>query len=530
MRVAEINAHILGDIDVPEEYLLWLRKKIVREKKLERGQELTYKELQQLYKEYGGVLSERIFAVQVLDMRYYNHLAAEDIQKSAIIPDEVTTDWEDLRYTVIREKHLHREDRINYIEFQRLHRKYAPNTPEYVFADRVLDIELQRYENLKYTKGKSTTYILFREALPTEEEFKQLKKKVLQKRKLHRKDKMSYREFRKIFLKFGNTIPEYMFAEKILDISVGKLNYLNPKQTKPKKIKEDKKRDEEERTVQILLSTFMSDEERNELCQHVIKRYGIYPQRPITLEEFQGWYKNTNHILTENEFASEVLGIQKGSIEKLKSGAYKDIKAFGRRKFTQEEWEKYVKSLNPPKEKRKVGRPRKNVRNSTEDMVQKANKKGNRSNMAVAVQRIITSGKALNTSNVNVLRNYLRECQEQFKEKLFSKKQLDLLEECMLVLPLTIEDIIFFSRACVSFREYQRAITFIVTYKNEKTLGSEEIKKLEKLKNDIQYTLKEEQALKMLQKGERDTGEISRKCRRYGSGCYTTETKFRTKR
>lgn len=529
MRVAKINANILGDIEVPKEYLQWLREKIVREHKIEQGQEITLEQVKKWHQVYGSVLSERMFAVQVLDMRNYNHLAIGDIQKSAIIPDEVTTDWENLRYTVMRKKHLHREDRINYIEFQRLHRKYAPNTPEYVFADRVLDIELQRYENLKYTKGKSTTYILFREPLPTEEEFKQLKKKVLQKRKLHRKDKMSYREFRKIFLKFGDTIPEYMFAEKILDISVGQLNYLNPKQTKPKKIKEDKK-DEEDRTVQILLSTFMSDEERNELCQHVIKRYGIYPQRPITLEEFQRWYKNTNHILTENEFASEVLGIQKGSLEKLKSGAYKDIKAFGRRKFTQEEWEKYVKSLTPPKEKRKVGRPLKNVKIPTEDMVQKANKKGNRNNMAAAAQKIIASRKALNTSNINVLRNYLRECQEQFKEKSFSKKQLDLLEKCMLVLPLTIEDIIFFSRACVSFREYQRAITFILTYKNEKTLGSEEIKKLEELKYDIQYTLKKEQALKMLQKGERDTGEISRKCRRYGSGCYTTETKFRTKR
>lgn len=305
MRVAGASAIILANVEIPEEYIYELRSKIVKEKRLEQNQLVSHKQIKELYMEYGGRLSEKQFVTLILDtpILNYNSLTCGANERISILRNQVVTDFEKLRRQVIRENNLHYNDKINYLKFSELHKKYAPNMPEYVFAEKILDINHSGVNNIRFGKGKSYTYILTKEILPTEEELKKIKKEVLKNYHLHTKDEIDIIKFNEMHEKYGGIVPDYMFAEKILDI----------KKTELARIRNHKGE-----TTKVLLQTSMSEEEVQQLKKKVIDENNLYVAQPIELEEFYDLYNKYNHILTENEFAKKVLGVNAQCLNKLK--------------------------------------------------------------------------------------------------------------------------------------------------------------------------------------------------------------------
>ena len=326
MRVSGKKSAILTNIDIPEEFIEDLKERVVSENRLEQGQEISLIELKGLYQKYGGVLSERQFAEFALeiDNDRYNHLIAGMYKKVSILRYK-ETDFESIRKQIIAECGLHRDDNVTYKGFQRLHKKYAPNMPEYIFADRVLDIDVHRYNNIKFWRGDSKTYILYREKLPSREELQERKKTILRERKLHSKDRIDYKGFKKIYKKYGGIIPEYMFAEIMLDIPPSKLTDLKSHPSKK---------------YRILLRTTMSEEEISKLREKVLIENSIYPDKQLSLNEFLSIYNKYFHTLSQIDFAEKILGISRQSIKNLRYGYSKTARMlyYGREKREQMEF------------------------------------------------------------------------------------------------------------------------------------------------------------------------------------------------
>lgn len=136
MRIVGGNSIILTNIEIPEEYIYELRLKIVTEKRLEQNQLVSLKQIKKWHKEYCGRLSEKQFVTLILDtpVENYKNLTCGANERISILRNQVVTDFEKLRKKVIKENNLHYRDKIEYLAFTRLHKKYAPNMPENIFA------------------------------------------------------------------------------------------------------------------------------------------------------------------------------------------------------------------------------------------------------------------------------------------------------------------------------------------------------------------------------------------------------------
>ncbi len=171
IRTVNDNTTILNNIEIPEGYIESIREIIINENRLEQGQLISLMEFENLYKKYGYILSKKQFVTLVLDANWerYTRLENEENDKMTILINQIVTDFDALRNKVKMENNLQYKDRITYFQFQRLHKKYAPNMKETIFANRILDIDKGRFENFKYRRNrKHKTPILLSENIDPE--------------------------------------------------------------------------------------------------------------------------------------------------------------------------------------------------------------------------------------------------------------------------------------------------------------------------------------------------------------------------
>lgn len=468
MRVSGANSLILGEIDISEEYVQELRSKMVKKEQLASGQLISKDEFNKMYQKYGGILSKKLFASEILKIQENNFflLMRGENKTTGILIGEEIIDFNALRRKIIKENFLHHDDKMEYHQFEQLHNKYAPNVPEYIFADKVLDINKSGYARICFNKGVNYTFILSEEKLPKDEEFKVLKNKVLKQEKLHIKDNINYTRFQDIHRKYGGIIPEYIFADRILDISKKKLLdiYNHPGEE-----------------TWILTKTHFDVDEVKKLHKKIVDENQLYKGKPITYSEFQEWYNKYNHILTPNMFSRLVLGINKQSFKNLKSGYSKTIKAliapiiWGTKKSE----DKYTKLKNKPISKNKVAK--------------------------------IIDNYEYTPQNIVKIKQYIKSCEASYKAKIFDKKDLDLLYDCIEFVQGTSKDIGIFAKIAISFREYEKASKCIATNINNNGINKEEKAKLKELQKGIVHSIKKEKAVQMIMNNEANYEEIANK-------------------
>lgn len=532
---------ILTNIEISDEYIEEVRKKIIIENQLEQNQYVTLQQIHELYEQYGFfVLPEKQFAVMVLEMteNTYMQLRRGDSERGGILKNQQITDFNELRKRVITENHLHYADLMEYGELQRLHKKYAPNLEEYIFAREILDILQPNYKSLKQN---IVTHILLNERLPSNREIEKIKECVIKENKLHRKDRIDYQKFKEYHLKYGGIMPEDMFARRILDIDEQSLN---------KKLKKNGE-------AQILLHTEMSKEEIEALREKVIAENDIYRGKTITLEQFQSLYECYNHILSQNEFAQEVFSIDR--INRLKNGTFQTIKVLNSPKrqkkkkisFTEEEielLEKYLIQGLKEEEiaiKLSVSLPfiKKNMKklydeqrlSETQILYERIKLLVSQGQTLAQIKKIIGSQdkkvkkfyencKLENRSqkiledfadtgrNISTVKAYLDSCLEIFERNEFKKEKLDFLGECIEFVQGGAKYIEFFAKMCIVSREYEKANFFISANINNEGIKKEERLKLRELQQNITYAMNKEKAIHIIyEEGIEDVSQIMRR-------------------
>lgn len=557
MRVSNTNSLILQNIEIPDEYIDELKSKIIEENRLEQNQLMSYNQMQELYKKYGYVLSEKQFITLMLEVtpENYNSLKSGANERISILRNMQTTDFEVLRKKVIAENNLHYDDKMEYFEFKRLHQKYAPNIREYVFSEKVLDIDHTAYNNIKFDKGKNKTHILLKEKLPSDEEINKKKMYMLKEEKLHIKDNISYEQFDKLHRKYGGILPDYMFAEKMLDLS---------------KVTVSQMKNHPERKFKILLQTKMARKDVEELKNKVIIENNLYKYRTITLKELEKLYNGYEHILSEKSFAKEILEIDKQNFEKLKSGKNRVVRVctedkqwMKRKNFTDSEvstlkefliqglseeeiatrMEMGIKKLQTNiqalfkynrlsqdeiyferisklysqkstafKIQKITGIPRDKVEIIIEQLKQeekmkkqkeKEDKKRQKSSVRKKAKKIMDDY-IYDHKSIEIVKSYIEECKRDFEEGNFKKENLDLLDECIVFTQGGREEIELFSKISISFKEYKKADNFISQNINNEGITKEEKIKLRALQQHIKYAIKKENALNLLIEGKND--------------------------
>lgn len=557
MRVSKTNSLILQNIEIPEEYINEVKSQIIDENGLEQNQLMSYKQMQDLYKKYGYVLSEKLFINLMLDVpiENYNSLKNGANERISILRNTKTTDFEELRKRVIAENNLHYDDKMGYFEFKMLHQKYAPNTREYVFSEKVLDIDQSGYNNIKFDKGKNRTHILLKEELPSDKEIELIKIHMLREEKLHIKDTISYEQFDKLHRKYGGIIPDYMFAEKMLDLSKVTLSQMKRSP---------------ERRFQILLQTKMTRKDVEELKTKVILENNLYKFREITLEEFRKLYNSYDHILTDISFAQEILEVDKQNLENLKNGRNKVLRVYTRdrewakrKNFTDREVNElkefliqglseeeiatrmgigikklqinmtalfkygrisqeeisfervsrlYFQNLTTFKIAKITGISKEKVSEIVEQLKQeekrkkqelKENNKKQKLSVRKKVKKIMDDY-IYNPKSIEVIKSYIEECKQDFECGKFKKENIDLLDECIVFIQGGMEEIELFSKISISFREYKKADNFITHNINNDGVTKDEKIKLRELQQHIKYAIKKEDALNLLMSGQKD--------------------------
>lgn len=401
-RLRGQNCTVLTGIEIPEEYVIELRKRIISENNIQpNNQMLTLEEMRDLRLRYAPLLSEYRFITKILGIKKENYfqLTAGTTKKNYVFPEPIPIDVLELRQKIIQNEHLHYDDLIDYYRLDELRRRYAPTMREVYFARFVLDISQINLDNIRNEKGRAHTRILLDETLPTSKEIDELRILLVGKKKIKEMECIDYSGFQKLYDRFGGIMPEDMFALQVMEITQKELN----------KMKKDK-----------TYKTNFLMEARKEL-------------------EEENKRKAQKKLLTkEKRTRRKVLQIP------LSKRAKKVIEECG----------------DSPKD-------------------------------------------------VKTVQDYITECELKFEEGSFEPGQLRLYAEALFFIEADSIHIEKFARTCILFEEYDfghRSISRHLEY-NEKLKEEDKIK-LSKLRDNMRYEVRKQQAEKMILRGIWDVNRI----------------------
>ena len=221
------NNIILTGIELSEQYIIQLQKKIIKENGIQPNNQLmSLSEMNQLRKQYAPMLTEKRFITLIMGVKYENYiqLALGTTQRNYVFAIQPTPEIQKIREKVIREQKLHYDDTIDYYSMHALHQKYAPTMREHAFARYILDINQISLDNIRSNKGVAYTHILLDEVLPTEKEIDEIRKRLLSDTKIRNAEKIDYKSFEILYSKYGGVMPEDMFSLQVLEIAQKELN------------------------------------------------------------------------------------------------------------------------------------------------------------------------------------------------------------------------------------------------------------------------------------------------------------------
>lgn len=536
------NITVLTKIDVPKEFLKDLKDRVKNENRLGYNDKRNLKQLRALYKKYGGILSEKQFFTQVLEVseNSYNFLKAGTVQESYIFTKYEEIDFEKLRKKVIEENKLHYADKISYKEFHKIHLKYGPEIREHIFAQKVLDISQTNLDNLRHDKKNSKTMILLEEPLPTDKEIETLKKLIISKYKFHRKDKIDYLKFKKIYNKYSGIMPEDFFANKIFDIHSSVLGRIKKAYRDNLKQSNDKNETGENRVfnkdgeTEILLKTFMKPEDLEDLKKKVRIENKIYPGRKITLKEFNLYYNKYEHILSRNEFAKQVVNIEREKLRKLENEEKEEVVVTNGENINvldspDEEIISQIKEYmigNLSKEQMAGGLfvplyvierylqyiKDNNILSIKELRKNKRKKDDKNVNYLKSKPKVkkILDNFLYDSKNVTNIENWLDFCMENIEAKDFPKEDIDLLGDAIVFAQSGSKSIQYYTQICINNQKYKKAHIFISDNIDNEGITEKEKRDLRKLQQHLRNAMKKEKAVELILNGVTNVDEIAK--------------------
>ncbi len=541
-----INEFMFQDVNIQDEYIKEINNKIITLHKLKAGQFLQREKFEVFYDKYGGILSKKLFALLVLKMSYesYNEIVEGKLYKGATILDsEEKTDFDALSERIIKEERLHNGDMLKYPKFERIHKLYAINLPEIVFAEKVFGITSDSLQKMKDNGCHSRIHL----KMPTEHEFNWFKKEVISVEGIHVSDTIDYKEVKKLYKIYGGVLPIKMFVNKVLGLN--KRSFLRIKKY-------------EDKEAFLLFDLEIPNSEIEKIRRMVILGGNLQSPREVSMEDIQELYTMYGSMMSPIMFIKDMLGISTRSFYDLRDKKCDKILACVRPDFNDREVEilkEYLEEgLSDAKIATKMGvtvtflRRNKNkfldikevtknnflykkvkllinkgkspeeileeIRISEEDLremffmykrEEETDIKQKKSEIEALAKKAVDDYEYKEKS-IEDVRKYIEECRKNFEKGKFLKKDLYFLEECMIFVQCNFKEIELFSKMCIYFNENEMAREFISENIDNEDIKPEEKIKLNNLRTNIGDIIKKENVLEMLRIGTITTKEISK--------------------
>lgn len=303
----ERKASIFSKYVVSSEYIETLREKVILNKKLHIGDEIDYKRFQELHQKYAGILSEDMFAEEILDVSSVGVKNMRTGNSNSIILTDIEIPIEyinELCEKVIKENNLEQEQFISREEFYDLYDKYGYVLSKKQFVSSILKVNPRTFETMDLGKNKSVQILKDYETT----DFKKIREKIVKENNLHYSDRITYQEFLDLYKKYSPiNLEEYIFVQKVMGIKIK--SFYNMKYGTSK-------------SVEVLLDEKLpTDQEIEDLKRRVIKENKLHYKDKINHEDFSYYHLKYGGIIPELMFAERILDLNKQSLKKIKSNS-----------------------------------------------------------------------------------------------------------------------------------------------------------------------------------------------------------------
>lgn len=291
--------------------LLEIRENAIKSEGLHIKDEITYEQFRKFYEKYAGILSEEMFAEEILDISRvgFKNLKKGKSPNSIILSDiDISQEIEDaICQEIKKNEHIYKGKRITYEEFLDLYKNYAFVMKEVDFAKKILKMNVTQFRELKKGKCKTTRIFNIDDFKVYDElELKQLRDIVIKENRLHIGDSISGQKFQQLYDTYGFGMSKEFFGEKILDMKAYRIQVILA--------------DSNENTI-ILLNEKVSKDEFKRIRTKFLKSREHCIGDMINYQEFNRLYQQYGEKLSEVQFAEKILFITNENLKVIRQNA-----------------------------------------------------------------------------------------------------------------------------------------------------------------------------------------------------------------
>jgi len=442
-----------------------LREIVIKENKLHIEDRVTGEQFTNIYNKYGSGMSQKTFAVQILDIDenrlsdiindYEKRKRKENVEgneeRAIILRNETVSDREikHMRKVIFKVNEHSKGDPINYEEFKRLHNLYGGRLSEEQFAEKIIFIPVDRLWTIRSNSSRNTA--IFWNLKISDAYIANLKAKVIRKNLLFFRQRITPKFLTKIYGETPTVLSKPKFAEKILEIN--RHNYY------------DSVDSGRHSSCEILsISGTMENHDnffrkRDKTIVQMLKDGASYNEIEdevnITHHDLLNKTKEIfRNELDKYEIARKHIFVALSTNSELESEFTKmvDIKEFDRIKSEAEEPDSFFRMENRCK------RIMEEFTESDED--------------------------------TEYVKEYIHLCKDRYYKKLHQMpmKTLKVLNESLEFAKydeFNLDDSLFFVRACIEHMDYKRANTYITFNMHNNNITTDQKKKLQELRKAV---------------------------------------------
>lgn len=299
------------------------REEMIKKESLHINDLVDYNQFLDLYSKYGNGLKEDEFADVFLDLLKTDYYSLKK-NRCKILKKEVVEEKEveHLKLRVIKELGLSKGKERSYQELLDIYNSIPSKFQLVMFVEKVLDVSSHSLSCTKCNETKNATIFnktddeyfdnsiddkelrkFVKQIIKRKEGISDLKDEIAEDKNLHIGDEIGREAFFDLYKIYGKDFSEYDFARSVLGMTEGKARSLINN-----KIKKARIWNEEIVSLDYLLK----------IREETIKQEKLYINQSISYEKFKELYRKHARILSEIDFAEEILDISKANYKRLK--------------------------------------------------------------------------------------------------------------------------------------------------------------------------------------------------------------------
>lgn len=444
-----------------------LRKKVIVHEGLYIEQPISNDRFKELYDKYGGILSEELFAEEILDIsiaslqngrrRNNNNVILTGIELS-----KKYIEW--LQNKIIKENGIQPNNQLMSLEeLKELRKIYAPMLTDRRFATLIMGV---RYENyIQLVAGTTHKNYVF--AVQPSPEIQQIRQRVIKENHLHYDDTIEYYALHRLHEQYAPTMREHIFARCVLDIC--QVNLDNIRNDKGKSY------------THILLDEILpTEKDIEEIRRRLLAIPSIRKAEKMSYQMFQELYYQYGGVMPEDMFSLQVLEITQKELNTIKQNP--EFKTEFLMKGKQDWKEQKARDTASGRKKQKL----------LEERVKRI------------MQECYDS-----PEDILSVKQYIEECGILFQKGELRPDQLKTFADAIIYVEAERKHIEVFVKACTSFEEYDFCSRNISrNLENNTSLDDDDKIKLKSCQDSVRYALKKQRVVNFIARGVSDVNRI----------------------